>query len=120
MLGRGFLLALLIASAAQAEAYRPPRTAFGAPDLQGLWDTDNMTILQRPKPFKVLVATPEEAAAYEAKRLEKYAKVIGDVDPNAPPPPEDGVEDDDRFDKPRGLARINGEIRTSQIVSTPA
>jgi len=120
MLGRtAFFAALLIAVSAQAQAYKPPRTSFGAPDLQGLWDTDSMTILQRPKTFKTLVATPEEAAAFEAKRLEKYAKVIGDVDPNAPAPPLDGVEDDDRLDKPRGLARVRGEIRTSQIVSTP-
>lgn len=120
MLGRTtFFVAFLIAASAHAQAYKPPRTSFGAPDLQGLWDTDSMTILQRPKAFKALVATPVEAAAYEAKKLEKYAKVIGDVDPNEPPPPEDGVEDDDRFDKPRGLARVRGEIRTSQIVSTP-
>lgn len=110
--------ALLAAGPLAAQPYKAPRTSFGAPDLQGLWDTDSMTVLQRPKAFKTLVATPEEAAAHEAKRLEKYAKVIGDVDPNAPAPPEDGVTDDDRLDKPRGLARIRGEIRTSQIVST--
>ncbi len=120
MLGRtAFAVALLIAGSAQAQAYRPPRTSFGAPDLQGLWDNASMTILQRPKGFKALIATPEEAAAFEAKRLGHYAKVIGDVDPHAPAPPEDGVEDDDNFEKPRGLARIRGEIRSSQIVSTP-
>jgi hypothetical protein len=116
MLGRGIILVLLIAGAAHAQAYRPPRTSFGQPDLQGLWDNDSMTVLQRPKAFKALVATPEEAAAFETKKLEKYAKVIGRVDPNEPAPPKDGVEDDDRFDKPRGLARIRGEIRSSQII----
>jgi hypothetical protein len=117
MFGRtAFFAALLIAASANAQAYKPPRTSFGAPDLQGLWDTDSMTILQRPKAFAALVATNAEAAAYEAKRLEKYAKVIGPVDPNDPAPPEDGVEDDDRLDQPRGLARVRGEIRTSQIV----
>lgn len=113
------ILGVLHVGAAQAQAYKPPRTALGAPDLQGLWDTDSMTILQRPKAFKALVATPAEAAAYEAKRLKRYAQAIADVDPNAPAPAEDGVEDDDRLDKPRGLARVHGEIRTSQIVSTP-
>ena len=111
--------ALCVATPLVAQPYKPPRTAFGAPDLQGLWDTDSMTILQRPKAFKALAATPEEAAAYEAKKLAKYAKVIGDVDPNEPAPPEDKVEDDDRLDKPRGLSLVRGEIRTSQIVSTP-
>ena len=118
MLASVLALCLLSAGSAQAQAYKAPRTSFGAPDLQGLWDNDSMTILQRPKGFKALAATPEEAAAYEAKRLAKYAKVIGDVDPNAPAPEEGEVEDDDRFEKPRGLARIRGEIRSSQIVST--
>ncbi|PZQ62359.1 MAG: hypothetical protein DI570_11145 [Phenylobacterium zucineum] len=120
MLGRALLLITLAwATTVQAEPpYKPPRTRFGAPDLQGMWDSDSMTVLQRPKGFKALAATPEEAAAFEAKRLARYAKVIGDVDPDEPAPPEDGVEDDERVDKPRGLARIRGEIRSSQIVST--
>jgi hypothetical protein len=112
------LSALLSATPLAAETYKVPRTPHGAPDLQGQWDTDSMTVLQRPKAFKALIATPEEAAAFEAKKLEKYAKVIGPVDPNEPAPPADKVEDDDRLDRPRGLARIRGEIRTSQIVST--
>lgn len=116
MIGRGLLLALLISAPAQAQTYRPPRTADGAPDLQGVWDNDSMTMLQRPKGFAGLVATPEEAAAHEAKRYQRYERVVGDVDPNAPAPELDKVEDDDRFDRPRGLARIRGEIRSSQIV----
>jgi len=110
------ILGLLAAGAAQARAYKPPRTADGAPDLQGVWDNDSMTLLQRPKGFKALAATPEEAAAHEAKRYQLYDKVVGPVDPNAPAPELDKVEDDDRLDRPRGLARIRGEIRSSQIV----
>jgi len=109
--------AALTATAAWGQAYRPPRTALGQPDLQGLWDSDSMTRLQRPsKGFKALVATPEEAAAYEGKGYERYAKVIGPVSPDEPAPPEDKVTDDDRFDRPLGLARVRGEIRSSQIV----
>jgi hypothetical protein len=110
------LLALLVAAGAHAQAYKPPRNALGQPDLEGLWDNDSMTQLQRPKAFKALVATPEEAAAYEAKRYDRYAKVIGPVDPDAPAPEPDGVTDDDRFERPAGLARVRGEVRSSQIV----
>jgi hypothetical protein len=117
MLGRAALLVcLLIAAGAGAETYRAPRTASGAPDLQGVWDSDTMTILQRPKGFAALVATPYEAAAFEGKRYERYAKVIGPVNPDDPAPSDGKVTDDDRFDRPRGLARIRGEIRSSQIV----
>lgn len=117
MLGRAVLiLCLLTAIPAGAQVYRAPRTAFGAPDLQGTWDNDSMTQLQRPKGFAALVATPYEAAAYEATRYGRYAKVVGPVDPNAPAPELDKVTDDDRFERPRGLDRIRGEIRSSQIV----
>ena len=117
MRGWGVLVAaLLLAGAATAEAYRPPRTAYGAPDFQGVWDNESMTRLQRPKAFKALVASPYEAAAFEAERYGRYAKVIGPVDPNAPAPELDKVTDDDRFERPRGLARIRGDIRSSQII----
>lgn len=117
MLFRAILVAsLLVGTAASGQTYRAPRTAFGAPDLQGVWDNDSMTRLQRPKRFAALVATPYEAAKYEAERYGKYAKVIGPVDPNAPAPEPDMVTDDDRFEPPRGLARIRGEIRSSQII----
>ena len=106
-----------MAAPAIAQTYRTPRTPLGQPDLQGLWDSDTMTRLQRPsKSFAALVATPEEAAAYEGKGYERYAKVIGPVDPNEPAPPLDKVTDDDRLDRPLGLARVRGEIRSSQIV----
>jgi hypothetical protein len=116
MLGRAaLLLCLMTATAAHAQAYRGPRTPSGAPDLQGVWDNDSMTSLQRPKGFAALVATPYEAAAYEAKRYARFAKVIGPVDPNTPAPELDKVTDDDRFERPFGLDRIRGEIRSSQI-----
>ncbi len=117
MLGRvALLLCLMTATGAAAQTYRAPRTVHGAPDLQGTWDNDSMTRLQRPKGFASLVATPYEAAAYEAKRYQRFAKVIGPVDPNAPAPELDKVTDDDRFERPFGLDRIRGEIRSSQII----
>ncbi|HEX7943145.1 MAG TPA: hypothetical protein VF495_00685 [Phenylobacterium sp.] len=116
MLGRvALLLCLTIATAAHAQTWRAPRTPSGAPDLEGVWDNDSMTSLQRPKGFAALVATPYEAAAFEAKRYARFAKVIAPVDPNAPAPELDKVTDDDRFEHPRGLDRIRGEIRSSQI-----
>ena len=108
-------LALLSGIPAAAQVYRTPRTSFGAPDLQGVWDNDSMTRLQRPKDFKGLAATPYEAAAFEAKGFGRYAKVIAPVHPDEPAPSDGKVTDDDRFEPPRGLMRIDGDIRSSQI-----
>lgn len=116
MLLRAAVALMLSATLAQAQAYRPPRTASGAPDLEGVWDNDSMTRLQRPKAFKRLVATPYEASAYEKERYGRFEKVIAPVDPSLPAPPEDKVTDDDRFERPMGLARVRGEIRSSIIV----
>jgi len=54
--------------------WSPPRTAWGAPDLQGVWDYRTMTPLQRPREFTgKTVMSPEEAVAYTARRLEEQA-----------------------------------------------
>ena len=54
--------------------WSPPRTAWGAPDLQGVWDYRTMTPLQRPREFTgKTVMSPEEAAAYTARRLDEQA-----------------------------------------------
>ena len=47
----------------------PPRTAWGAADLQGVWDYRTLTPLQRPQEFAGKeTLTAEEAAAYEARQ----------------------------------------------------
>jgi len=119
MLGRtAFLVAVLIATSASAQAYKPPRTSFGVPDLQGVCNNDSMTKLQRPKGFAGLVATPAEAAAYEAGKREKYAKGVAPTNPDEPAPDAGKVEDESPqwSRKPLALARIRGEIRSSWIV----
>ena len=57
-------------AAAQDDARRAPRTAWGDPDLAGVWDFRTLTPLERPdglgdKEF----LTPEEAAAFEEQSL---------------------------------------------------
>ena len=54
--------------------WAPPRTAWGAPDLEGIWDYRTMTPLQRPSEFAgKAVLSDEEAAAYQARTLEEQA-----------------------------------------------
>ena len=55
-------------------AWETPRTAWGAPDLQGVWDYRTMTPLERPREFAgKAVMSEEEAAAFTARTLEEQA-----------------------------------------------
>jgi len=119
MVGRTtFLAALLIAASASAQAYKPPRTSFGAPDLQGVWTNESMTRLERKKEFTSLVVSPEAASAYERERTDKHEKHIAPVSPDTPAPSEGKVTQEAEHwnGPPVGLARIAGQIRSSWIV----
>ena len=86
-----------------AGAYRAPRTASGAPDLQGVWTNSSMTLLQRPANAPNLLATPAEAAALEASFRALLGELVSPTaDPNAPAPPV-----------------VNGQSRASWIVDPP-
>ena len=51
-----------------------PRTAWGVPDLQGVWDYRTMTPLQRPREFAgKTFLSDEEAAAYRTRTLAEQA-----------------------------------------------
>ncbi len=56
------------AQTATADQPTPPRTPWGAPDLQGVWDFRTLTPLERPEEFAgKAVLTAEEAAELEQR-----------------------------------------------------
>ena len=64
---------VLLPSAAHAQA-ESPRTAWGAPDLNGVWDFRTLTPFERPEDLSdQAFFTEEEAAQYEADRLAAFA-----------------------------------------------
>jgi len=67
------LASLLVLYQALASAQAPaPRTSWGVPDLQGVWDTRTMTPLERPEQFSdQAFLTDEQAAEYERQTIER-------------------------------------------------
>ncbi len=68
------------ASLAQSDAYSPPRTAAGHPDLQGIWGNNSVTPLERPDALADKAAlTAEELARVEATANALFALDAGDA-----------------------------------------
>ncbi len=60
---------------ADEDLWSPPRTAWGDPDLSGLWDFRTLTPLERPTELEGKpVLTDEEAAEYEQETLRELDK----------------------------------------------
>ena len=53
------------AFAQSAPGYTPPKTSWGAPDLQGFWSNSSITDMQRDPQYPNLVMTKEEVARME-------------------------------------------------------
>ncbi len=61
-----------VPATAQTPAIRAPLTAWGAPDLGGVWDFRTMTPLERPRDLQEKAFwSVEEAAAYQQRTLER-------------------------------------------------
>jgi hypothetical protein len=107
-------VAAMLVSAAAAQTWKPPRTADGQPDLQGIWTNITITPLERPaelagKEF----LTPQEAAEYE-----KRIVAANNVDrKNLPPEVDVGLAYNDAW-YDRGT-KVVGTRRTSLIVDPP-
>ena len=68
MLVRLFTVLTIVSAGVQAQSAKQFRTPWGEPDLQGIWNGETLTPLQRPARFlNKPVLTPEEAAKAEAE-----------------------------------------------------
>jgi len=109
--------------AAEAD-WQLPRTASGAPDLQGVWTSATITMLERDPALEKLVVNAEEAQQIERSYIYNVLSEEDAVpsDPNRAPPA-DGDTDAGYnafwIDPGTRLAVVNGEYRTSIIVDPP-
>ena len=70
-------LAPVFAAAQSANTTAPPRTAWGAPDLQGVWDFRSITPLQRPEELADKeFLTEEEAANLEQEAVDRDVRLF--------------------------------------------
>jgi hypothetical protein len=72
--------------AKDAAGWTLPRTAWGEPDLQGIWRTEDVsTPMQRPAKFGTReVYTAEEVADLEKQALARYERAAAAADPAGP------------------------------------
>lgn len=110
------LMVLLLGSPALAdetwadEPWKAPRTAFGAPDLAGVWNNNTATPLERPAAFNGPTTTQERAAAFEKTSATAF---LGDESDGV------GGRQSESWEMPAHMTRIGGQIRTSLIVDPP-
>ena len=110
---------------AQEPDYQAPKTAFGAPDLQGMWTNNTITPLVRPANLgNKLVLTAEEAFQLEQQVADYTAEQDQPSDPNREAPDKGTIELADSynnfwFDDGTQIARYNGEFRSSLFVDPP-
>ena len=92
-----------------AETYRAPRTAFGHPDLQGIWTNASLTRIERPDGFDTVVVPPEKARAYEAGHTGRAA-IPDDVT---------GQAESEWWELGGRLSRVGAQARAALVVDPP-
>ncbi|MBI1340314.1 hypothetical protein GC169_08925 [bacterium] len=113
------------ASAQQAgeTGFMVQRTAWGAPDLQGVWTNSSITRLTRPRGVDSLVLTPEQAKALEDNDFNNI-RTKAELNPTDPsegapekgkPLPPVGNYNAVWVDPGAHVARVRGELRSSWI-----
>ena len=119
-LAAGFVALAPAGLAGQADV--PGRTAWGDPDLQGVWDFRTITPMERPLELAGRhLLTAEEAASYEARENQRQNRDLVDPEKGGaiyPPASEGGVVPYNEFWYDRGSSLAEGG-RTSLIVDPP-
>lgn len=98
-----------------AEDYQPPRTAFGVPDVQGVWTYQTRTSLQRPALYEALEIDKETMLA-KMISTDEYNKILAETGAEGPNGGAVGAYNDFWFAPGDALALMNGKYRTSLIV----
>jgi hypothetical protein len=106
-------LAVLLFCAPAADAagpYRAPRTPYGQPDLQGVWNTNFVLPLEAPATGAPPLVLPEDEAKAYAQRIGADVRSFRALEQD----PE--VQELSHSSAAVGLGKVGGQRRTRQIV----
>src|ERR1700686_1883618 len=110
------LLVLFCTAICGQNRYKPPRTLYGQPDLQGVWDFRTITPLERSEKLGTKAFfTAEEAAKYEQEENRRQNRDLIDPEQGGSQYPPGGVVPYNEFWYDRGN-KVAGAKRTSLIV----
>jgi len=107
------------AVAQQDSDYEVPRTEYGQPDLQGVWNFSSDIPMQRPQRFGTQQFLSQEEIAEQRARIERSREAADAaaaqrvVDPDAPPETDNPGGYNDFWIESAGLGDV---VRTSHIV----
>jgi len=107
-------LTLALVGSTQAQDSGFPKTAFGAPDLQGIYSIATVTMLERPEQFTGRATISMEEAAQVGTTGESYLDDLTARPDDAAP--DVGGYNTFWMDPGEQMAVLNGEVRTSIIV----
>ena len=111
-----FSMAFSMAFTSAAENYEPPKTAFGVPDVQGIWTYETRTSLQRPEIYEGALEIDEETMLAKMVSTQEYNKFLAETGAEGPTGGAVGAYNDFWFAPGNALAVMNGMYRTSLIV----
>lgn len=109
-------LALVANLVSAAEEYVPPQTEFGVPDVQGIWNYQNRTSLERPDLYEGMLEIDEATMLEKMVSTPDYIAALEATGAEAPGPHNVGGYNGFWITPGDALAYMNGMFRTSLIV----
>lgn len=101
---------------AAENTYVPPKTTFGVPDVQGVWNYQTRTSLERPEVYEGLLEIDEETMLEKMVSTPDFIAFLEATGAEAPGPDNVGGYNGFWITPGDALANMNGKFRTSIIV----
>ncbi len=103
--------------AAQDASYRPPQLAWGVPDVQGVWNYETRTGLERPEVYQGELEVDEATMLENMVSTPDYIAFLEATGAEAPGPQNVGGYNGFWISPGLALAHMNGKFRSSIIVN---
>jgi len=115
----GTLLLVTSSTLAQQADYQPPSTSWGVPDVQGTWNYETRTGLERPDTYEGELEIDEATMLEKMVSTQDYIAALEATGAERPGPDNVGGYNGFWISPGLSLAFMNGKFRTSVIVDPP-